>query len=428
MDANSHRRSLLAPIALAALTALLAALLAFPVAPAAATGKSAAALGAAHRRGVPARIGVSQGRALGPTSACLRRAFAGRPRWRLAPPRRRRLTRRARRACAAQASTAPASSLYWGAWIGDQLTGTEAPWDMSAVNKFEQSMGKSLSLLHFATPFADCSQSPCSFYEFPAENMESVRRHGAIPFLDWSSQSTPSSLDEPDFQLADVISGTYDSYIREFAEEAREWGHPFFLRFDWEMNGDWFPWSEGVNGNQPGEYVTAWRHVHNIFTAAGATNATWVWCPNVDPGKQMQSLASLYPGDEYVDWTSLDGYNWGTMPSRPSGWVSFDRLFRSSYEEITTSIAPGKPLVIGEVGSSEHGGSKSEWIEQMLSELPTEFPDVRGVIWFDKTTEGDWQIETSAAATSAFAAGIQASPYEGGNYAGLGGGAVQPPD
>ena len=53
------------------------------------------------------------------------------------------------------------------------------------------------------------------------------------------------------------------------------------------MNGNWFAWMEGVNGNQPGEYVAAWRHVHDIFTAVGATNVSWVWCPNVDPGRKL---------------------------------------------------------------------------------------------------------------------------------------------
>ena len=93
-----------------------------------------------------------------------------------------------------------------------------------------------------------------------------MRQYGAIPFFSWASQSTPSTKSEPNFQLSDVIAGTYDGYIRDFAEGARDWGHPFFLRFNFEMNGDWFPWSEGVNGNQSGEYVAAWRHVHDIFT------------------------------------------------------------------------------------------------------------------------------------------------------------------
>ncbi|HEY2334108.1 MAG TPA: hypothetical protein VGH58_03750, partial [Solirubrobacterales bacterium] len=146
---------------------------------------------------------------------------------------------------------APASnSIYWGAWIGEQLTGTQAPWDMGAVSKFEQMTKKPMSLIHFSAPFADCSSSPCSFHKFPSEEMQDIRQHGSIPFFSWASQSTPASVDEPEFQLADVIAGKYDSYIREFAEGAKEWGHPFFLRFNWEMNGNWFEWSEGVNGNQ----------------------------------------------------------------------------------------------------------------------------------------------------------------------------------
>ncbi len=114
--------------------------------------------------------------------------------------------------------------------------------------------------------------------------MHTIRNYGAVPFFSWGSQSTPVplDLDEPAFQLADIANGTYDSYIREFAEGAKAWGHPFFLRFDWEMNGNWFPWAEDANANNPGEYVAAWRHVHDIFTQVGATNATWVWCPYVE--------------------------------------------------------------------------------------------------------------------------------------------------
>ncbi len=49
------------------------------------------------------------------------------------PPRNRR-----RPAPAPEPAPAPATnSIYWGAWIGSQLTGTEAPWDMNAVSAFE---------------------------------------------------------------------------------------------------------------------------------------------------------------------------------------------------------------------------------------------------------------------------------------------------
>jgi beta-mannanase len=299
---------------------------------------------------------------------------------------------------------------------------------MGAVSKFEEATRKSASLIQFFQPFSECTASSCHNDAFPTTPMENIRAHGSIPVLSWSSQSIPSSLNEPDFQLSDLISGRYDEFIREFATEAKEWGHPFFLRFNWEMNGNWFPWSEGVNGNGAGEYVTAWRHVHDIFTSVGAANVSWVWCPFVDPGGSLQSLESLYPGDAYVDWTGLDGYNWGTNPASPRGWKSFDQLFSRSYEAITEGLAPSKPMMLGEVGSSEHGGSKPQWIEDALEGIPSEFPQMRAMLWFDKFDDNmDWPIETSAAATSAFAEAIQEPSYVGAGYAGLAGGDIQPP-
>jgi mannan endo-1,4-beta-mannosidase len=404
----------LRPFPLVAAVALLLAL-ALPAAGSAKAGANASKLNG--------RTDLAAQRSLGgPPSCKAARASGAR-----ASSSRRRILRRIAKRCHPAAPAAPVS-LYWGASIGDQLSGDQPPWDMSALSEFEGMTGKGLSLVHFMAPFAQCTSSRCSYYDFPAKEMEGIRQHGSIPFFSWSSQSIPSSLDEPNFQLSDVIAGTYDSYIREWATEAKAWGHPFFLRFNWEMNGNWFPWSEGVNGNQPGEYVAAWRHVHDIFTAVGATNATWVWCPNVDPNHKMQDLASVYPGNEYVDWTSLDGYNWGTNPAKPDRWRSFDELYDSTYDEIVEGIAPAKPMVIGEVGSTEYGGSKAEWIEEMLAELPTEYPQIRGLLWFEKYDDGmDWPIETSTTATGAFARGIQSPSYLGNQFGGLGDGPIPPP-
>jgi hypothetical protein len=297
--------------------------------------------------------------------------------------------------------------ILWGALVGDQLTGHQAPWDMGGPQKLEAMLDKQMSLVHFMAPFSHCSPSGCGYYDFPATEMRTVRRHGATPFFSWSSQSTPSREVEPDYQLADVISGRYDDFIREWAGDANRYGQPFFLRFNWEMNGDWFPWAEGANGNRPGEYVSAWRHVHDIFSEVGATNANWVWCPNVDFEGKLQDLRSLYPGDDYVDWTCLDGYNSGSNPAKPDRWRSFDQLYARSYAEVTERIAPSKPMILGEIACSEQGGSKAEWITEMLGGLPRRYPKVHGLVWFDKFDSGmDWPLETSQSALDAFAAGI----------------------
>jgi len=319
----------------------------------------------------------------------------------------------------------PLGNAYWGAWIGPQLTGTAAPWDMNAVSEFEQMTGKPLSMIEFSSPFADCSKSPCSYFSFPWEPFDAIRAHGAIPFFSWGSQSIPGDAPQTDFQLADVLAGTYDNYISAWATRAAEWGHPFFLRFDWEMNGDWFPWGEATNGNQPGEFVEAWRHVREIFTSVGATNATWVWCPYVN---HLNLYASLYPGDSYVDWTCLDGYNWGTNPAAPNGWRTFDSLFGNAYAKVTETVAPSKPMAIGETAASEYGGSKAAWIEEMFEALPTSFPKIRGLLWFENLGNGmDWPLESSESATEAFAAGIGGSRYRGNEFGGIGSSPIPPP-
>lgn len=312
--------------------------------------------------------------------------------------------------------------LYWGAWIGSHITGTEAPWDAAAISTFEQHAGKGASLVNFSSPFANCYQAPCSTYPFPANEFSTIRDHGSIPFFSWASDALPVAGDQSAYQLSDVIRGDHDSYITAWATAARNWGHPFFLRFNWEMNGTWFPWSEGKNGNLPGEYVAAWRHVHDIFTGAGATNATWVWCPNIDPAGVFKPLSGQYPGDQYVDWTCLDGYNWNTPRT------SFADLFGSTYDQITTVIAPGKPMIVGETASTEAGGSKAQWIGDMFSALPTRFQRIRGLLWFDKFDDGqDWPIETSAATTAAFAAGIGSPRFVDNRFGGLSASPVAPP-
>jgi len=320
--------------------------------------------------------------------------------------------------------------MYWGASIGSQLTGTPPPWDMSALSQFEGLVGKGLSLVSISSPFEDCS-SACSFFPFPTKMMDNIRAYGAIPFFNWSAQLIPADPTDPqmpDFQLSDVISGSYDAYIREFAEAARAWGHPFFLRYGWEMNGNWFPWSADVNGNNEGEFVTAWRHVHDIFTSVGATNATWVWCPYADADRRFAPLKPLYPGNAYVDWTCMDGFNWASNPANPHPWRSFNRIFSSTYRKLTKQIAPSKPIVLGEMASTGSDRAKATWIRNMFKQLATRFRRVRGLIWFDQVDRGvNWPLETSAAATGAFARGIRGGAFKSNSFAGSTGAPIGPP-
>jgi CTP:molybdopterin cytidylyltransferase MocA len=306
-------------------------------------------------------------------------------------------------------------SIWWGALIDGGTYGRQdAPWDMRSVELFEESAGKRISILHWGQAWWHCYNT-CDYQHFRYQQpqYEKIRRRGIIPFVDWASWASNAKpmAEQPQFALQTIIDGKHDAYIRQWATEAAAWGYPFFLRFNWEMNGDWFPWSEKVNNNQPGQYVQAWRHVHDIFEEVGADNVTWVWCPNVVyPGSIP--LKSLYPGDAYVDWSCMDGYNWGQHPTKPDRWKSFDELFSPTYAELL-KLNRDKPIIIGETASSEIGGSKPEWITAALTEdLPNKFPRVEAVLWFNWDIDGmDWVIESSSASRTAFAAAIAADYY-----------------
>lgn len=312
---------------------------------------------------------------------------------------------------------APAGKVYWGATIGPQFTGGTPPWDMNAVSDFENqdAGGKKVSVIAFGETFhATAWYGPSGVGAFQTTPMQTVRDAGAIPELSWSSTNHDNPTD-PAYTNQAIANGSQDAYLTQWAQAAKAWGHPLFLRFDWEMNGDWYPWSPGNNGSTAANFVAMWRHVHDIFTSVGATNVNWVWCPNIDQtGTTWTDMQSLYPGDAYVNWTCLDAYNGG------SPWTSFHDLISSSYDRIL-GFAPSKPMMIAETATTENGGSKATWITDLLSGLTSQFPDIHALLWYDDQTPGpggntDWPVESSPSSIAAFTAGIASSDYFSNQY------------
>lgn len=117
--------------------------------------------------------------------------------------------------------------------------------------------------------------------------------------------------------MATISNGDHDAYIDVIARSVADLGRPVTIRLMHEVNGNWYPWGSGVNGNRDGEFVRAWQHVHDRSTALGVTDVEWLWAPNaVCTGAQQ--LAPPCPGDAYVDAVGVSNYNWGD--DRPDGW------------------------------------------------------------------------------------------------------------
>lgn len=252
-------------------------------------------------------------------------------------------------------------------------------------------------------------------------------QQGRLPMMTWESRPIDAGNDTvnaPEYSLPNIIRGDFDAYLHQYAKDIVATGLPLAIRLDHEMNGIWYPWAEtdgkgnSINGNNPGDYVKMWRHVHDIFQQEGANSLVmWVWAPNIVNNlpashKAPGFLESLYPGDAYVDWVGLSGYL--RPPYKPDNDFSFDYTFKPSLDALRSITS--KPILLAEVGASETEGHKAAWITSFFQALAKpENDDIIGFSWFNLAVtsyvEGvratnDWRIDSRADSLSAFITGL----------------------
>lgn len=291
------------------------------------------------------------------------------------------------------ANSALATRILRGAYIPG------APHDAAALTSFNDLTGTVPDIVQWYQPWGrDWSGSASS--DIDLSDLTRVAALGASPMITWEPWG-PTPEGDPS-SVSRITSGAFDTYIDEWAQRLKTYAQPVYLRPFHEMNNPAYAWAYGQNGNSAVDLINAWRHVHERFGRAGATNVRWVWCPNTET--DSVSFDSLYPGDAYVDWLGVDGYNGGTQLTW-GGWLSPEQLFTRSYRSLVR-LSPSKPIMIAETSTVEQGGSKPGWIDDLFTSLPRAFPNVRAIIWFDADDssrgEADWRINTSTSALAAY--------------------------
>lgn len=263
----------------------------------------------------------------------------------------------------------PSDGILLGAWI--------APGSPDAVQRVERELGVSFAISHRYYTWLD---------SFPGQSEIWDQSVGKQSLITWEPFGVT---------LQQIARGDQDDVIRKRAKAFRDFAHPVFLRFAHEMNGNWYPWG----GAYPKTFKEAWKRIHRIFREEGASNVVWVWCPNVMsvPQESWNRAEAYYPGNEYVDWIGVDGYNWGNT-QKWSRWLDFSEIFEGFYKQ----FADLKPIMIAETSSAEGGGNKAEWIARMRHSLKTDFPKVKALIWFQEEKEVDWRVNSSEASRRAF--------------------------
>jgi Glycosyl hydrolase family 26 len=219
---------------------------------------------------------------------------------------------------------------------------------------------------------------------------------GAIPMVSWRGTYHD-----------DILGGKFDSMIAANARRLARDGKPKLLRWGWEMNGSWYAWSGSQNGDDPAGYVACWKYLRKIFADEGADNVAWVWSVNWNskPDTPENDYQAYYPGDKFVDWVAISGYN--LHHETPA------KLFDRFYQQ----YASRKPVMISEVGSVDYGGrTKAEWVGQFAAYVNSR-PDIAAVCWFDTDTHENysetWRVDTDAHALAAFRSMARSARFSG---------------
>ena len=228
---------------------------------------------------------------------------------------------------------------------------------------------------------------------FPREWADAVAALGAAPHIAF----------EPNRGLPEVRDA---DYLRQWAREAGEFGHPIFLRFASEMNGKWDAWHD-----DPSVYRAKFRLVHDVMQEL-APNVAMVWTVFEEP---LWNIDYYYPGDDAVDWVGVNIYSvycHNGSASWSAHWEDPVDFLRPIYDK----FAARKPIQISEYAATHRcyatGRDCGQWavakLERLYSALPTEFPRVKGINWFscDAGDEGlahnDYSVLTSPDVLAAY--------------------------
>ena len=213
------------------------------------------------------------------------------------------------------------------------------------------------------------------------------RPAGGVPMVSWRGTT-----------YDDILGGSSDRLIAAAARNLAKLKVPTFLRWGWEMNGNWYPWGGSQNGDDPAGYVDCWRHIHKIFQVERVDNISWVWSANWNskPATYANRFQAYYPGDSYVDWVGISGYN------------LHDEAPATLYDPLYQAYAARKPLFITECGAVDRGGTtKGDWV-RAFTQYVQQRPAIGAVTWFDTDTHKDaptnWRIDTNPDALAAYQA------------------------
>jgi hypothetical protein len=263
------------------------------------------------------------------------------------------------------------------------LSGVAISYNSTDVTVFDTWVGQNLPLVQLYDDFCGLW-----IWEYPLPMWEDVN---AVPMITFQPNQPYCNSTSPTNIASLIAEGQFDTYLNSFIDSTKTFlsgpngvygdddDRRIYMRFAHEMNGDWYPWS----GNTT-DYVDMWIHFWNLVSLAGINNTRmqWVWCVNWQDQPSNLPMEQYYPGDDYVDWLSIDGYNLAYSESW-SHWMEPSDVFSDMLKRLTV-LSPNKPIGVAEVGCSTSGATtamKLQWISDLYQyALQT---NIRFLMWFN---------------------------------------------
>ena len=288
-------------------------------------------------------------------------------------------------ACDRAAPATPTAGALFGAFVQPgPTTGADR---RSAVTALEDSIGRPLAMERVYYRWDE---------PWPTADDVWTRDAGRIPFISWNTTSANGAQ----VRWAEIAAGVDDPILHARAADLIAFGSPVVFSFSHEPDND------GAAGTAS-DYIAAYRHVHDLFQAAGVTNVTYAWTMTAS-SFGTGGAAAFYPGDDVVDVIAADGYNWYGCPQGGS-WRSFAQVFAPFY---AFGQQHGKRMIVAEWGVREDPavpGRKASWIDDASAQLQR-WPGIVAVLYFDADRGCPRWVDSSSSSLAAFRA-MGAEPY-----------------
>jgi mannan endo-1,4-beta-mannosidase len=272
----------------------------------------------------------------------------------------------------AHASLKPSLASYLGVYEAG------APASYQPVEEFAKVAGRQPDLVGYFSGWAE---------PFKRSFADTVAQHGATPFI---------QIDPTGASVSAVAAGTYDDYLRSYADAVRDFRRSVVIGFGHEMNAPWYTW--GYGHVSPAIFVAAWQHLVKLFHEEGAYNVTWLWTVQAD-GRGTGPIASWWPGARYVTWVGIDGFYYSPADT-------FTSVFGRTINQVRTFTH--LPVLLSETGV---GPAANQFADILRLFKGVAADQTLGLVWFDITQNDgpyhqDWRLEDSSLAATAFRLGV----------------------